>query len=107
MDILYTAGGFRRYRAWTLSRVQRPDTLADRFYFSHLIVVAWRDQFHHHDYSIACQRSDLDAAAVLRVGAIRHRVSVAAGVPATGSCDRHAVDGPRCAYQLFSAERSQ
>ena len=47
----------------------------------------------------------LDAAAVLRLGAVRHVVPAAARVPAARSGRRAAVDGPPRRHQLLPAER--
>src|SRR5438132_155820 len=45
-------------------------------------------------------------AAIFWVGAVCHCISVTAGVPAARSCDCHAINGSRCAYQLFPPKRS-
>ena len=83
------------------SDLQRPDALADRVHFSHHLVAARRDQLHRHHHPAARQGHDLDAAAVLRLGAIRHRVPAVARVPAAGSGDRDATDGSRGRTSFF------
>src|SRR4029077_5162109 len=80
LDVLYALGRHLRYGSRPQCPIQWADALVDRIYFSHLIVVAWRRQFHHNDHSTARQRTDLDAAAVLRLGPVRYRVSAAAGL---------------------------
>ena len=48
--------------------------------------------------------ADLDAAAVLCLGAICHRLSAAAGLSAAGSGRRAATDGQSAGHQLFPAD---
>src|SRR4029453_8066994 len=62
LDVLYAVGQYLRYGSRPQTRIQWANALVDRFYFSHLIVVAWRRQFHHNDHSTARQGTDLDAA---------------------------------------------
>ena len=98
LDVLYAVGRHLRYGSRPQSRIQWADALVDRFYFSHLIVVAWRRQFHHNHHSTARQGTDLDAAAVFRLGPVCYRISVAAGVSAARSGNRHAVSSSRSAW---------
>ena len=85
--------------------IQWADALVDRIYFSDHVIAAWRGQFHHDHHSTARQGTDLDAAAVLRLGAICHRISVAAGISAARSGNRHAVNGSGGAHQLLPPSR--
>src|SRR6476619_8513961 len=105
LDVLYAVGRHLRYGSRPQSPIQWADALVDRFYFSHLIVVAWRRQFHHDHHSTARQGTDLDAAAVFRLGPVCYRISVAAGISAARSGDRHAVNGSGRAHQLLPARR--
>ena len=84
----------------------RPDDVADRHGLPDHVVAARLGQLHRHDRAAAGQGSDLDAAAVLRVGAAGDGVPAAAGVPAAGSGRRAAVDGPRGRHELLHAERA-
>src|SRR5436305_8550565 len=101
LDVLYAVGRHLRYRSRPQCHIQWADALVDRFYFSHLIVVAWRRQFHHDHHSTARQGTDLDAAAVFRLGPVCYRISVAAGVSAARIGNRHAVNGSGRAHQLL------
>ncbi len=83
-----------------------PEPLADRLRFPDHLVAARRGEFHRHDHSAARQGHDLDAAAVLRLGAVHHRFPAAAGVPAARSRGRHAADGSHGGDQLFHADGS-
>src|SRR6476646_8253693 len=105
LDVLYAVGRHLRYGSRPQSPIQWADALVDRFYFSHLIVVAWRRQFHHDHHSTARQGTDLDAAAVFRLGPVCYRISVAAGISAARSGNRHAVNGSGRAHQLLPAGR--
>src|SRR4029077_2016450 len=105
LDVLYGVGRHLRYGSRPQSPIQWADALVDRFYFSHLIVVAWRRQFHHDHHSTARQGTDLDAAAVFRLGPVCYRISVAAGVSAARSGNRHAVNGSGRAHQLLPPGR--
>ena len=87
------------------ARIQWADALVDRIYFSDLLVAAWRRQFHHDHHSTARQGTDLDAAAVFRLGPVCYRISVAAGISAARSGNRHAVNGSGRAHQLLPAGR--
>src|SRR6476620_6539129 len=105
LDVLYAVGRHLRYGSRPQSPIQWADALADRIYFSDLIIAAWRRQFHHDDHSTARQGTDLDAAAVFRLGPVCYRISVAAGISAARSGDRHAVNGSGRAHQLLPARR--
>ena len=87
------------------ARIQWADALVDRIYFSDLVVAAWRRQFHHDHHSTARQGTDLDAAAVFRLGPVCYRISVAAGISAARSGNRHAVNGSGRAHQFLPAGR--
>ncbi len=56
---------------------------------------------------LARQGPDLDAPAVLRLGAVRDRLPAAAGLPAARGRRRHAADGPGCRHELLPADRSR
>ncbi len=59
---------------------------------------------HHHP--VARAGHDVDAAAVVRLGAIRDGVPAAARVSAARSRGRHAIDGQRCAHEFLFADRT-
>ena len=105
LDVLYAVGRHLRYGSRPQSRIQWADALVDRIYFSDLVVAAWRRQFHHDHHSTARQGTDLDAAAVFRLGPVCYRISVAAGISAARSGNRHAVNGSGRAHQLLPAGR--
>src|SRR6476619_2332489 len=105
LDVLYAVGRHLRYGSRSQSPVQWADALVDRIYFSDQLVAAWRRQFHHNDHSTARQGTDLDAAAVLRLGSVCYRVSVAAGISASRSGNRHAINGSGRAHQLLPPSR--
>src|SRR5208282_2472469 len=64
-----------------------------------------RGELHHHHYSIARQRLELDAPALFRLGATCDWLLAFAGLsPARGRCGS-ATHGQRVAYQLFPADR--
>src|SRR5947207_4007778 len=105
LDVLYAVGRHLRYGSRPQSRIQWADALVNRFYFSDLVIAAWRRQFHHDHHSTACQGTDLDAAAVFRLGPVCYRISVAAGISAARSGNRHAVNGSGRAHQLLPAGR--
>ena len=79
--------------------------LADRVHSPDHLVTAGRGEFHRHDHSTPRQRDDLDAAAVLRLGAICDGVPAPARLPAAGIRDRDATDGSGRGHELFPAER--
>src|SRR6476619_1416291 len=105
LDVLYAVGRHLRYGSRPQSRIQWADALVDRIYFSDLVIAAWRRQFHHDHHSTARQGTDLDAAAVFRLGPVCHRISVAVGISAARSGNRHAVNGSGRAHQLLPASR--
>src|SRR6266566_2006824 len=105
LDVLYAVGRHLRYGSRPQCPIQWADALVDRIYFSDLLVAAWRRQFHHDHHSTARQGTDLDAAAVFRLGPVCYRISVAAGISAARSGNRHAVNGSGRAHQLLPAGR--
>src|SRR5438874_3910019 len=105
LDVLYAVGRHLRYGSRPQSPIQWADSLVDRIYFSDLVIAAWRRQFHHYHHSTARQGTDLDAAAVFRLGPVCYRISVAAGISAARSGNRYAVNGSGRAHQLLLAGR--
>src|SRR6266576_5747300 len=105
LDVLYAVGRHLRYGSRPQSRIQWADALVNRFYFSDLVIAAWRCQFHHDHHSTACQGTDLDAVAVFRLGPVCYRISVAAGISAARSGNRHAVNGSGGAHQFLPPSR--
>ena len=83
----------------------RSDVLAHRHGVSDHFVAAGRGEFHRHHHPIAGAGHDVDAAAVLCLGAVRDGVSAAAGVSAAGSRGRHAVDGQCSRHEFLPADR--
>ena len=104
LDFLHAARRHRRQRSGLSLVLERPKSLADRIRFPDHFIAARRGQFHHHDHSTARQRPDLDAAAVFRLGAIRHRIPFAAGVSAARSRRHHATNGSHGGDQLLHAD---
>jgi hypothetical protein len=96
---LYLAGGLvmlvsflvtRRRREQRLDLVRTvvgpcsgpwPDALARRHAAADLFVAARRDELHRHNHSTPRAGHDVVPAALLRVGAVHHRVPAAPGVP--------------------------
>ena len=62
-----------------------PDLLADWHGVPDYFLAAGRSQLSGHHHSIARAGHDLDAVAVFRLGAVRHRLSAVAGVSSAGS----------------------
>ena len=69
------------------------------------LVAARRGQLHHDDHPAPRQGADVHAVPVLRVGAVRHGLPAAAGLPAARGRGRHAADGSRRRHELLPAER--
>src|SRR2546423_5295896 len=105
LDFLYAPRGPLRQGTGLQSILERPDALARRIYFPDHLVASRRGQFYCDHHPVTRQRDDLDAAPVLRLGAIRDRVSIAARVPAARIGRHHAADGPRRRNKFLSAER--
>ena len=82
----------------------RTGVLARRHGAAHHVVAAGRGEFHRHHHSTARAGHDLDAAAVVRLGAIRDGLHFVAGVSAARSRGRDAIDGQRRGHQLFPAD---
>ena len=99
LDLLSAAGDaqFRRH--------QRPDVLAHRHGVPDHLLAAGLGQLSRHDHPTARAGHDLDAPAVFRLGAVRHRLPAAAGLSSAGSRRRHAVDGQGGAHELLPAHR--
>ena len=95
LDLLFAAGDCR-------FPTRRPNLLADRHGVPDYLLAAGRGELHRHHHSVARAGHDLDAAAVLCLGAVCDRVSAAAGVSAAGSRGRHAADGQGCCTRAFS-----
>ena len=96
----FLPGGARAVRLDLVSaarghRAGRPDAVADRHDLPDHVVAARLDQLHRHDRAAAREGAELDAPAVLRLGAVRDVVPAAARVPAARSGRRAAVDGSR------------
>jgi len=99
LDFLPAA--FRHHTAEPFA-FHRPIALAHRHGLPDHVFVAGFGQHDYHHRPVAGQGTDLDAPAVLRVGAAGHGVPAVAGVPALGSRRGDAVDGSRGKHQLFS-----
>ena len=82
-----------------------PDVVAHRHGLPDHLVAARRGQLHHHHHPAAREGPHLHALPVLRVGAVRHRVPAAAGVPAARGRGGDAADGSRGRHELLPADR--
>ena len=88
-------------------RARRPDAVAGRHGLPDHLVAARLGELHRDDRPAAREGPELDAAAVLRLGAARDRVPAAAGLPAARSGGRAAADGSPGRHQLLHAERAR
>src|SRR5262249_1637831 len=83
---------------------QRPDFLADWHGFADYLFSARRCELHRDYHPAPRPGNDLDADAVLLLGAVRDRVSAVARVPSARSGRHHAVDGQGGPHQLLPAD---
>src|SRR6266852_1412177 len=72
---------------------------------AHHVVAPRIRKLYRHDYSATREGDDVHASAVLRVGAVRHRLPSVAGISAAGGGGRPSVDGPGGRNELLPPQR--
>src|SRR4030095_6909152 len=70
----------------------------------HYFVAARRSEFHCNDYPVARAGNDVDADAILLLGAVCDGISAVVGVSAAGSRWRYAVDGQGRAHEFLPTD---
>ena len=106
LDLLSSARRHLRFGSWPLALVQWADALAARHGLQHHRIASRFGQLYRDDHPAPGSRHDLDADAVLLLGAVHHGVPAPARLPSAGSRESHAVHGSRGRHGLLHADRS-